>query len=94
MRNFFDKYGAFLFFGVIVAFFATFLFFALFEPSLNEGMVMNKWISPAEKTCTDGDCVYKSTRYIVAVQDGDKKDWWYVTENFYDNVNIGEWVKK
>lgn len=33
-------------------------------------------------------------RWIIEIQNGDEKDWWSVTENYYDSVKIGDWVEK
>ena len=94
-RRFFDNYGVYIFMFTVAAILISFLVYAFVAPHLAEGMVMNKWISPAYKTCDeDGHCSYRSTKYVIAVQDGDTKDWWYVTENYYDSVKIGDWVTK
>ena len=56
---------------------------------------MNKIASPGYHHCVEnGKCVYESPKWIVMVQDGEDKDWWYVTENYYDSVHVGDWVKK
>lgn len=77
--------------GIMLGVFISFIF-----PSfLNEGMVMNKWISEGYDVCIVQDkCIQSETKYIIAIQDGDKKDWWLVSKNYFDTINIGNWVKK
>lgn len=68
--------------------------YVIASPSLTEGMVMNKWASPGYSHCTDKGCEYRAPRWIITVQDGESKDWWYVSQSYYDSVHIGDWVKK
>lgn len=91
---FFDEYGAYLFYGTVLVFLIAFLIYAIASPSLNEGLVMNKRFSPGYMHCYDGKCHASSDRWIIEVQNGDQKDWWTVTESYYDEVKLGEWVTK
>lgn len=98
MKDFYNTWNEWkyvIYIGIIALVFIGIIIYGISQKTeLAEGMVMNKWISPAYRTCDDGDCSYRSTKYIIAVQNGDDKDWWYVTENYYDSVKIGDWVKK
>lgn len=91
---FLDEWKYVIFCAMFIIAVASMIAYEIARPKINEGMVMNKWISPAYKSCDDDGCTYRSTKYIIAVQDGDLKDWWYVTENYYDTVKIGDWVTK
>ena len=60
-------------------------------PKLHEGMIMNKFVSPIHRECGELTC---PTRWIIVIQNGEQKDWWQVSETYFQNVNIGDWVKK
>lgn len=60
--------------------------------SLKEGMVMNKLTS--SETCTKKSGCEDDQKWILAVQKDDKKEWWLVTEDYYNQVETGNWVKK
>ena len=64
------------------------------QPNLAEGYITNKMHFPAYSSCTDKGCDYSSERWIVTIQNGDEFDSWYVSEKYYDDVHIGDWVKK
>ena len=72
-----------------------FMIFTIFSAeTLAEGIVMNKRFSEGYCRCVNDECEIQKDRWIIEVQNGDKKDWWIVTEKYYDSVNIGDWVKK
>lgn len=80
---------------IIILMFMGLLIFFHTKSYISEGMIMNKIYSPGYCKCVENDkCAYDSPKWIIAVQNGDKKDWWYVSENYYNNVSIGDWVKK
>ena len=64
------------------------------QPRLPEGYVTNKMHFPAYSSCTDKGCDYSSEKWIVTVQKDDEFDSWYVSENYYDSVHIGDYVRK
>ena len=84
--------------GVIV-------FFANYEP-LTEGIVIDKYYEPAhsERYTTyitvdgkqQGIPGYRHVgdKFILIVQNGENKDLWYVSEEFYNSVHAGDWVRK
>lgn len=43
---------------------------------------------------SDGQYSYSPGKWIISVENDGKTDMWYVSENFYDSVHIGDWVKK
>ena len=61
---------------------------------LTEGTVTNKMFFPGYSNCTDGGCDYRAPRWIISIQNGDEFESWYVSENYYDSVHIGDWVRK
>lgn len=64
------------------------------RPRLIEGLVTNKMFFPSYSTCSEKGCDYTSAKWIVTIQNGDEFDSWYVSENYYDDVHIGDWVRK
>lgn len=66
----------------------------LAKPVLPEGQITNKMHFPAYTVCTDKGCRYYPPTWIITVQDEFKFDTWYVSERYYDNVQIGDWAKK
>lgn len=69
--------------------------FAVFtEKTLTEGMVMNKRYSAGYALYLGNRYHIQPDRWIVEIQNGDEKDWWVVTEDYYDAVKIGDWVEK
>lgn len=65
------------------------------EAPVKEGLVMNKWRSEGYVLCVDnGKCKKEPTRWVIAVQNGERKACWLVSESYYDSVNIGSWVRK
>ena len=64
------------------------------RPHLPEGRVTNKMHFPAHSVCDNKTCDFRPEKWIVSVQNGDEFDSWYVSERYYDNVHIGDWVKK
>lgn len=70
------------------------IFTILTGKDLTEGMVMNKRYSAGYVLYLNDHYQVQPERWIVEIQNGDEKDWWTVTENFYDSVKIGDWVKK
>lgn len=67
----------------------------IIDQPIREGLVMNKWVSEGYVLCAEnGKCATEPTRWVVAVQNGEKKSYWLVSEDYYDSVSIGSWVKK
>ena len=75
--------------SVVLAVFAV-----VTEKDLTEGMVMNKRYSAGYVLFLNDRYHVQPDRWIVEIQNGDQKDWWTVTENYYDSVKIGDWVEK
>lgn len=71
-----------------------FIVWAILSPKLTEGIVTNKWYYPGYSTCTGKGCEYNPAKYTVTIQNGEDKDTWYVSESYYDNVHVGDWVQK
>ena len=93
--KFLEEWWQVIVIAVIASLFIGLIGYEIARPKIIEGMVMNKWISPAYSDCNEkGNCSYTPAKYIIAVQEGDTKDWWYVTEQYYDSVKIGDWVTK
>lgn len=92
--DFLDEYGVFMLIFAIVLIITGLILYIITAPDLTEGLVMNKRFSPGYIHCYDGRCHASSDRWIIEVQNGDKKDWWTVTEAYYDAVKLGEWVTK
>lgn len=89
-----DEYGVHVLIFIVTLVIAGLIVYAITAPNLTEGLVMNKRFSPGYLHCYDGKCHASSDRWIIEVQNGDKKDWWAVTESYYDEVKLGEWVTK
>lgn len=95
--------AAVLFVAGIIA--AIAVFFSNYE-SLTEGTVIDKYYEPAReiyspihitidgKDQTISNYRYVGDRWRLIIQNGEKKDMWFVTESFYDSVKIGDWVTK
>ena len=66
----------------------------LTDKDLTEGMVMNKRYSAGYVLHLNDRYQVQPDRWIIEIQNGDQKDWWTVTENYYDSVKIGDWVEK
>ena len=78
---------------------------AYYEP-LTEGQVVNKYYEPAHEVYSpihvtiDGkDQTIRNYRFVgdkwtLIIQNEDKKDYWYVSESYYDSVKVGDWVSK
>ena len=80
---------------IIICLLGLILGFFIIHSNIPEGMVMNKLISQGYEECTElNECVYTPTRYIIAIQNGDNKDWLYVSKDYYDTVSIGDWIKR
>ena len=95
------------FLGVVLLVCLAFVIWAIcsYTP-LTEGFVIDKDYDPAHRVYrpihiysgghnqsiphwrTVGD------RWTVWIQNGEDKDMWYVTEEFYNSVHVGDWVKK
>lgn len=81
--------------GILIVSLLVCLVIEIVEPDVPQGMVMNKWFSEGYTICSeDGKCTTEKDRWIIAVQNGDKKDFWQVTESYYDAIKIGSWVEK
>ena len=94
IREFLDEYGVHVFIFIVALVIAGLIVYAITAPNLTEGMVMNKRFSPGYLHCYDGKCHASPDRWIIEVQNGDQKDWWTVSEAYYDEVKLGEWVTK
>ena len=92
--DFLDNYGICIVLFIIALVIVGWIDYAITAPNLTEGLVMNKRYSPGYFRCYDGNCHSQGDRWIIEVQNGDEKDWWTVTENYYDAVKIGDWVTK
>lgn len=92
--EFLEEHGVFIFTFIVALVIAGLIVYAITVPDLTEGLVMNKRFSPGYMHCYDGKCHASSDRWIIEVQNGDQKDWWTVTESYYDEVKLGEWVTK
>lgn len=92
--EFLDEYGVHVLIFIVALVIAGLIVYAITAPNLTEGLVMNKRFSPGYLHCYDGKCNASSDRWIIEVQNGYKKDWWTVTEAYYDAVKLGEWVTK
>lgn len=96
--DFLNEYGVFMLIFAIVLIITGLILYIITDiitaPDLAEGLVMNKRFSPGYLYCYDGKCHASSDRWIIEVQNGDQKDWWTVTESYYDEVKLGEWVTK
>lgn len=66
----------------------------LTKTHLPEGQITNKMHFPAYTTCTNKGCRFHPPSWIISVQNGDEFDSWYVSERYYDSVQIGDWVRK
>lgn len=55
--------------------------------SVTEGLVLDKGHSIGGKNVTTYSC-------WVQVQNGDNVVIWHVSDDFYDSVNVGDWVKR
>lgn len=66
----------------------------LTDKDLTEGMVMNKRYSAGYVLFLNDRYYVQPDRWIIEIQNGDEKDWWVVTEEYYDTVKIGDWVEK
>jgi len=93
VRGFFEDYGVYLFVLMVAVIMVVLIIHAFVHIGLTEGMVMNKWASQIY-SCSKEGCEYQDTKFIVAVQNGEVKDWWQVTMEYYESVEIGNWVKK
>lgn len=64
--------------------------------SLTEGTVTDKHYFPGTGVRYSNGELYagQPDKWIISVESGDKTDVWYVSENFYDSVHIGDWVTK
>ena len=83
------------FFLIITVCMIALVLFAVFtEKDLTEGMVMNKRYSAGYALYLGDRYHIQPDRWIVEIQNGDEKDWWVVTEDYYDAVKIGDWVEK
>jgi len=91
---------------VALAVFGTIIWMVFFYEPLTEGVVIGKDYTPAYNTYApihmnvDGKTQiipqwrYVSEKWCVTVQNGDNTDWWYVSQEYYDSVKIGDWVTK
>ena len=79
---------------VTVCLIVLMVFAVLTEKDLTEGMVMNKRHSSGYALFLNDRYHVQPDRWIIEIQNGDKKDWWSVTETYYDSVKIGDWVEK
>jgi len=85
---------AYILCAIVVMLIAGIIAVVITAPNLTEGMVMNKRFSPGYFYSVDGNTYASKDRWIIEVQNGDQKDWWTVTESYYDAVSLGEWVTK
>lgn len=91
LELFFDEYGVYIFLGLVAIIAVCVVIIAIPEKAVTEGMIMTKFVSPIHEKCGDLVC---PRRWIIVVQSGDRKDWWQVSESYFQNVDIGDWVKK
>ena len=94
MKQFFEEYFGLIFIAIVILLFLAAIVYTAYSPNLTEGLVMNKRFSPGYLHCADGKCFSSNDRWIIEIQNGERKDWWTVSENYYDSVKIGEWVQK
>lgn len=71
------------------------ILYAITTTKLREGMVMNKYYLQGYEKCFDkGKCAVERDKWIIAVQNGERKDWWQVSESYFQTVDLGDWVRK
>lgn len=101
-----EWWSVILFITVIALAFAVIaMFFINYDP-LTEGEVIDKYYEPAHevyspinitidgKNQTIQNWRQVGDKWRLIVQNGDKKDIWFVSESFYNSVKVGDWVKK
>lgn len=93
-KDFLEEWRYMILTAIAVILVVAIIIWAALQPRLPEGTVTNKMHFPGYSNCTDKGCDYSSPKWIVTVQKGDEFDSWYVSENYYDSVHIGDWVKK
>lgn len=110
MIDFIREHGENIFFGflcaIVIAGFALFIWAIASYTPLTEGMVVNKFYEPSHNVYSpihvtiDGKDQtiphYRTVgdRWKIIVENGDDTDIWYVSEEFYNSVHVGDWVKK
>ena len=94
ITDFLCDYGPAIFAALLVIVVVGMIVYEIARPHLVEGVITNKMHFPGYSTCDDNKCKWHSESWIVMVQDGDEFDSWYVSERYYDSVQIGDWVKK
>jgi len=92
--DFFEEWWGVILTVIFIIGFAAIIVLAIVSPKLTEGIVTNKWYFPGYSSCTDKGCEYNPAKYTVTIQNGEDKDTWYVSESYYDNVHVGDWVQK
>lgn len=94
VRWFIEEYWGIILTVLFIILCVSAIIWAAKQPRLPEGYVTNKMYFPGYSSCTDKGCDYRHDKWIITVQNGDEFDSWYVSENYYDSVHIGDWVKK
>ena len=94
ITDFLFDYGPAIFATLLVIVVIGVIVYEATRPHLVEGLITNKMHFPGYSTCDDNKCKWHSEQWIVTVQDGDEFDSWFVSERYYDSVQIGDWVKK
>lgn len=75
---------------LLIIFFAMMVITVTHEvngPHLTEGIVVDKQMYPPV-----GKAIYPSC--VLIVEKDEVQDEWYVSENYYDGVRVGSYVKK
>lgn len=92
--------------AVVLAIFGGIVYFIATYTPLGEGVVINKFYEPAHSVYspvtlyvngkTEIIPTYKMVgdKWRVDVRNGEDEDIWYVSEEFYNAVHVGDWVKK
>lgn len=94
VKDFLEEWWYMILTAIAIILVVAGIIWAAKQPRLLEGYVTNKMHFPGYSHCGENGCDYTSAKWIVTVQKGDEFDSWYVSERYYDNVHIGDWVKK
>ena len=94
VKDFLEEWWYVIFMALFIMFFIVMIIIEVNQPRFSEGYVTNKMHFPAYSICAEKSCDYVSEKWIVTVQNGDEFDSWYVSERYYDDVHIGDWVRK
>ena len=88
------KFVPFIIMLLVIALFVFTIAYSV-NNSIDEGQLVDKFHEIVHSRSIIGNFEFgEMDQWRFVVENGDKRDEWYVSEDCYNSYNIGDWVKK